>query len=63
MGDATEPGAALSNWTASRPKSMMTHRMIRWTRCIILIGRTEPWLRYFPTTQLPSASLAIVKTS
>ena len=32
---------------------MMTHRMIQRSRCIILTGRTGPWLRYFPTLRLP----------
>ena len=51
------------NWTACRPKSMMTHRMLLRARCVILTGRTEPWLRYFPTTWPASITPAIVTTT
>jgi len=58
-----ESALKLQNWTPCRPKRMMSHHMSQWSRCIILTGRTEPWLRYFPPTPPPSPTPAIVRTS
>jgi hypothetical protein len=53
----------IANWTPCRAKRMMIHRMIQWSRCIILTGRTGPWLRYFPPIRLPSTTPTILTTS
>ena len=53
----------IANWTACCAERMMTHRMIQWSRCIILIGRTGTWLRYFPSIRLPTAAPSILTTN
>ena len=56
-------GVMRAHWTACRLKRMMMRRMIQWKHCTILTGRTEPWLRYFPSLRLPSTTSAILTTS
>lgn len=49
------------DWTASRLKSMMRYRMIRWARCIMRTGGTDPCLRYLPTT-CPTSTVPVIAT-